>query len=324
MLETLDTVRTLQRKLYLKAKREPTFRFYALYDKVYRHDILEKAYRLVRSSNGSPGIDDVSFKMVEQGVGINQFLTELGKDLKEGTYKASPVMRVMIPKSDGGQRPLSIPIIKDRVAQMAVKLVIEPIFESDFVETSYGFRPKKGAHDAINEITHALLSGHTQVIDADLSKYFDTIPHAKLMKIVAERICDKGILKIIKMWLKAVIIEVDKRGKFYPHVQPAPKSVRKIKQAVKEVTGRTYTSIPMEDVIMLVNRKVRGWTNYFHYRNSSRRLSYVKNFVETRVTIHLRKRHKIRNYYRGFNLFPRRELYNKYGLYKIPTTAKWV
>ena len=172
MLETLDTVRTLQRKLYLKAKREPTFRFYALYDKVYRYYILEKAYRLVRSSNGSPAIDGVSFKMIEQGIGINQFLAELGKDLKEGTYKASPVMRVMIPKSDGGQRPLSIPFIKDRVAQMAVKLVIEPIFESDFVETSYGFRPKKGAHDAINEITHALLSGHTQVIDADLSKYF--------------------------------------------------------------------------------------------------------------------------------------------------------
>ena len=144
MLETLDTVRTLQRKLYLKARREPTFRFYAVYDKVYRHDILEKAYRLVRSSNGSPGIDDVSFKMVEQGVGVNRFLAERGKDLKEGIYKASPVMRVMIPKSDGGQRPLSIPIIKDRVAQMVVKLVIEPIFESDFVETSYGFRPKKG------------------------------------------------------------------------------------------------------------------------------------------------------------------------------------
>ncbi len=213
MLETLDTVRTLQRKLYLKAKREPTFRFYALYDKVYRRDILEKAYRLVKTSDGSPGIDGISFKMIGQEVGTNQFLAELGKELKEGTYKTSPVMRVMIPKSDGGQRPLSIPIIKDRVAQMAVKLVIEPIFESDFVKTSYGFRPKKGAHDAINAITHAMLSGHTQVIDADLSKYFDTIPHAKLMKIVAERICDKGILKIIKMWLKAVVIEVDKRGK---------------------------------------------------------------------------------------------------------------
>ena len=114
-------------------------RFYAVYDKVYRHDILEKAYRLVRSSNGSPGIDDVSFKMVEQGVGVNRFLAERGKDLKEGIYKASPVPNLMV-----GQRPLSIPIIKDRVAQMAVKLVIEPIFESDFVETSYGFRPKKG------------------------------------------------------------------------------------------------------------------------------------------------------------------------------------
>ena len=211
-LITPETIRTLQRKLYRKAKQEPSCRFHALYDKVYWADILEFAYRLVRANKGSAGIDGVTFEAIEESEGAAAFIAELQEALRNKTYKPDPVKRVMIPKSDGSQRPLGIPTIRDRVAQMAAKLVIEPIFEADFCETSYGFRPKKSAHDAVNDVTYAMNTGYTEVIDADLSKYFDTIPHANLMKVVAERICDGEILRLIQMWLKAPIMEMDKDG----------------------------------------------------------------------------------------------------------------
>ena len=172
-LVTPDTIRTLQRKLYAKAKQEPAYRFYALYDKISREDILSHAWRLVRSNRGSPGIDGISFEAIETGIGVETFLKDLARDLKDKTYRAQPVRRVMIPKADGSQRPLGIPTLRDRVAQMAVKLIIEPIFEADFCEHSYGFRPKKSAHDAVGDIANALWAGYTQVIDADLSKYLD-------------------------------------------------------------------------------------------------------------------------------------------------------
>jgi RNA-directed DNA polymerase len=212
MLTTPEGIRTLQRKLYTKAKQEPAYRFYALYDKVWRADILSHAYRLVRANKGSPGVDGISFEVIEQTTGIDAFLSELAQDLKDKTYHPKPVRRVMIPKADGSQRPLGIPTIRDRVAQMAVKLVIEPIFEADFCSNSYGFRPKKSAHDAVDEIAEALHRGYTQVIDADLSKYFDSIPHAKLLAVVAERIVDGGILHLIKLWLKAPVIGEDEDG----------------------------------------------------------------------------------------------------------------
>ena len=172
-LTTPDTIRTLQRKLYAKAKQEPAYRFYALYDKLYREDILSHAWRLVRSNRGSPGMDGISFEAIESGIGVETFLRDLARDLKDKTYRAQPVRRVMIPKADGSQRPLGIPTLRDRVAQMAVKLIIEPIFEADFCEHSYGFRPKKSAHDAADDIANTLWAGYTQVIDADLSKYLD-------------------------------------------------------------------------------------------------------------------------------------------------------
>jgi RNA-directed DNA polymerase len=212
MLTTPESIRTLQRKLYTKAKQEPAYRFYALYDKVWRADILMQAYRLVRANKGSPGIDGMNFEDIEQKTGIETFLTELAQDLKDKTYNPSPVRRVMIPKDDGSTRPLGIPTIRDRVAQMAVKLVIEPIFEADFCPNSYGFRPKKSAHDAIDAIAEALNRGYTKVIDADLSKYFDSIPHAKLLAVVAERIVDGAILHLLKLWLKAPVIGEDEDG----------------------------------------------------------------------------------------------------------------
>lgn len=213
MLTTPEKIRTLQRKLYCKAKQEPACRFHALYDKIYRADILSHAYNLVRANKGSAGIDGVTFEAIEDGEGVTAFLTELTEALRNKTYQPAPVKRVMIPKKDGKQRPLGIPTIRDRVAQMAVKIIIEPIFEADFCKTSYGFRPKKSAHDAVDDVTYALNTGHTEVIDADLSKYFNTIPHANLMVVVAERICDGAILHLIQMWLKAPVMEVDKDGK---------------------------------------------------------------------------------------------------------------
>jgi RNA-directed DNA polymerase len=211
-LITPNSIRTLQRKLYAKAKQEPAYRFYALYDKITREDILSHAWRLVRDNRGSPGVDGMSFEFIESGKGVETFLRDLARSLQDKTYRAQPVRRVMIPKADGSQRPLGIPTIRDRVAQMAVKLIIEPIFEADFCPHSYGFRPKRSAHGAVDDIANTLWAGYTQVIDADLSKYFDSIPHAKLMSVVAERIVDGGILHLIKEWLKAPVIGEDENG----------------------------------------------------------------------------------------------------------------
>ena len=436
-LSTPDNIRTLQRKLYRKAKQEPVFRFYALYDKVYRADILRHAYDLVRANKGSAGIDGVTFEAIEATEGAAAFVAALAEALKSKTYKPDPVKRVMIPKNDGSQRPLGIPTIRDRVAQMAVKLVIEPIFEADFCETSYGFRPKKSAHDAIDDVAHSLHRGYTEVIDADLSKYFDTIPHAKLMTLVAERISDGEILRLIKLWLTAPVVEVDKDGtkrnigggkgnrqgtpqggvispllaniylhlldriwqrrqlqqrlgarivryaddivvlckrgseqpmatlrhilermdlslnetktrtvdayggKFdflgfeihmgrsrrtgnhYPHVQPSKKAIKAIKDRVTKLTKRTRTLVPLEGLVAEVNVTVRGWVNHFHYRNCSKTFAGLRRHVEIRLQTHLRRRHKIRDRRSGYMRFVSRDLYEKYGLYKVPTTAGW-
>ena len=437
LLTTPDEIRTLQRKLYTKAKQESAYRFYALYDKVWRADILMFAYRLVRANKGSPGIDGMNFDDIEQKIGVDRFLLELAQDLKSKTYHPSPVRRVMIPKADGSQRPLGIPTIRDRVAQMAVKLVIEPIFEADFCPNSYGFRPKKSAHDAVDEIAEALHQGYTQVIDADLSKYFDSIPHAKLLAVVAERIVDSAILHVIKLWLKAPVIEEDKdgtkknvgggkanskgtpqggvispllsncylhlfdriwekhhlrwklkarivryaddfvvlcagavdaplttvrhvldrldltlnetktrivdarqesfnflgfairvskglkSGKSYPHVCPAPKSLAKIKDRITHTTARERAPIPLEAIVGSMNASLRGWSGYFHYRNSNGVLEKVKTHAEECLRKHLMKRHKVKDRGIGLGRFPSQQLYAKYGLYKVPTKAGW-
>src|SRR5689334_19554362 len=211
-LATPDRIRTLQRKLYLKAKAEPDFRFYLLYDKVHRTDILTHAYRLARANGGAPGVDGETFATIE-AAGLEEWLTGLGKTLRERTYRPTPVRRVMIPKPNGGERPLGIPTIRDRVVQTAVKLVIEPIFEADLEPNTYGYRPKRSAGDAIKAVHALLREGYTEVVDADLSKYFDTIPHDQLMRSVARRIVDKHILRLIKMWLRAPVEETDKDGR---------------------------------------------------------------------------------------------------------------
>lgn len=437
MLTTPESIRTLQRKLYRKAKQEPAYRFYALYDKVYRDNILSHAYRLVRANKGSAGVDGVSFEAIENAEGETAFIAELQEALKSKSYAPSPVKRVMIPKADGSKRPLGIPTIRDRVAQMAVKLVIEPIFEADFCDSSYGFRPKKSAHDAVKDIGYALNCGYTDVIDADVSKYFDSIPHAKLLAVVAERIVDGAILHIIRMWLKAPVVGEDgdgtrrnigggkantqgtpqggvispllanlylhlldrrwkrqhlqrrlearlvryaddfvvlcrkgteqpiavirrgldrlglrlneqktrvvnakaesfdflgfefrmraswRTGKTYPHVKPSKKSLQKIKSEMTVLTHRRLSVLPLPVVMKRVNQALVGWVGYFHYRNCSRSLEQLRAHAEQRVRTHLCKRHKVRSRWEGYNRFPNKLLYEKYGLFKVPTTAGW-
>ena len=395
------------------------------------------AYRLVRANKGSPGIDGVSFEAIESAEGVEAFTLKLAQDLKERTYQTGAVRRVNIPKGDGTTRSLGIPTIRDRVAQMAMKLVIEPIFEADFCPTSYGFRPQKSAHDAVDDIADALYQGYTAVIDADLSKYFDSIPHQKLLAVVAERIVDGGILHLIKQWLKAAIIEEDpdgtrrhvgggkrnsigtpqggvispmlsncylhlldriwqrhgldrklgarivryaddfvvlckhgveaplhavrtildrlelkmnedkshivdakqasfnflgfeigqrtswKSGKRYTHIAPAAKSIAKLKARIKALTARERTPVEFSEVVRAVNSTLRGWTGYFHYRNSSHAMTKVKTHAEERLRTHLMKRHKVKDRGTGLGRFPSELLYARYGLYKVSTKAGW-
>ena len=203
-LKTPDAIRTLQRKLYEKAKSEPGFRFYLLYDKVWRADILRHAYDLVYANKGAPGVDGMTFDQIEAS-GLENWLTGLGEELRAKTYRCQPVRRVMIPKPGGGERPLGIPTVRDRVVQTAAKLVLEPIFEADLDPAAFGYRPKRGAGDAIQAVLTLLRLGHTDVVDADLSKYFDTIPHHELMRSIALRIVDRDVMALIKQWLMAPV-----------------------------------------------------------------------------------------------------------------------
>ncbi len=210
-LETPIKIRMLQRKLYWKAKEEPSYRFYLLYDKIYREDILALAYALAKSNRGAPGVDGQSFAAIESQ-GLQEWLIGIRNDLRAKTYKPQPVRRVMIPKPGGGERPLGVPTIRDRVVQTAAKLVLEPIFEADLEPEAYGYRPKRSAHDAIKRVHKLLCEGYTDVVDADLSKYFDKIPHRELIQCVARRIVDREVLRLIKMWLKAPVEERDEQG----------------------------------------------------------------------------------------------------------------
>ena len=431
-----ERVSALQRKLYLKAKHQPTFRFYSLYDKVYRSDVLQHAYDLVRQNRGSPGIDRETFETIETGKGRGAYLQELQETLQAETYRAQPVKRAEIPKANGETRPLGIPCIKDRIVQMAVKLIIEPIFEADFSPHSYGFRPQRSAHQAMDDITTGLLQGHVQVIDADLSKYFDMIPHDKLLKTVAERISDGTLLGLIKQWLKVVvikeekgkrtymgggkkgrkgtpqggvispllaniylnildriwerhqlakkhkarlvryaddmvilcarettvpyailqtileklelplneektqirdsrvekfgflgfsigIIKSEKSGKNFPMIEPSDKSMRVIKQKIKYYTRRDMNPVPIEHIVDKLNQTARGWSNYFHYGHSHRKMRKIKYYMEESLRLHLRYRHKLNNRGAAYTRFPRRFICDHLGLYKVPTTPAW-
>lgn len=211
-LATPDKIRAFQKKLYEKAKGEPKFRFYQLYDKVYREDILSHAWKIARANGGAPGVDGKTFTDIEAD-GLEKWIEALRRELHDRTYKPDPVRRVTIPKPGGGERPLGILTIRDRVAQTAVKLVIEPVFEADFEDSAYGYRPGRSALDAVKLTHESMKAGYTDVVDADLTKYFDSIPHDKLMWAVRQRITDVHLLRLIEMWLKAPVEETDDHGK---------------------------------------------------------------------------------------------------------------
>jgi len=267
-LATPSKIRDLQIKLYRKAKNEPGFRFYQLYDKVYREDILNHAYALAKANAGAPGVDRESFEDIESR-GLAEWLNGLGKELHDKTYQPQPVRRVMIPKPGGGERPLGIPTIRDRVAQTAAKLILEPIFEADLEPSAYGYRPRKSAQDAVQKVDELLHEGYTDIVDADLSRYFDTIPHSELMQCVARRIVDRQMLHLIKMWLKVPVEERDESGK-------------------RRLTGGkdNHRGTPQGGVIspalanLYMNRMLKGWRQTKRgERFRARIVNYADDFV---------------------------------------------
>jgi RNA-directed DNA polymerase len=432
-LTTPDKIRDLQIKLYRKAKNEPGFRFYQLYDKVYREDILLHAYLLAKANDGAPGVDGESFEDIESR-GREEWLNGLRKDLHDKTYKPQPVRRKMIAKPGGGERALGIPTIRDRVAQTAAKLILEPIWEADLEPNVYGYRPRKSAQDAIQKVDELLHRGYTNIVDADLSKYFDTIPHSELMQCVARRIVDGQMLHLIKMWIKAPVEERDEKGKrrltggkdqdrgtpqggvvspalanlymnrmlkgwrqtrrgeqfrahlvnyaddfvilsrgkakealewtrgvlerldlslnekktslrnarqerfdflgytFGPHINPrdggeyigyspSNKSVGRIKQKVGELLERR-NGAPWKEVCQKLNRKLRGWQQYFNCGSKGRAYRAVDEYVYDRVRNFLRRRHKVSS--QGTRQFPGEQVYGSLGVFRLrgPRTAR--
>jgi RNA-directed DNA polymerase len=262
-----DQVERLRKKLYEKAKREPAFRFYSLYDKVCWVKTLERAYRQAKANAGAAGVDGVRFEDIE-AYGVEGWLAELRQELVEETYRPHPVRRVMIPKPGGGERPLGIPTIRDRVAQTAVVLLLEPIFEADFEDNVYAYRPERSAHDALAEVKKRLYEGQQHVVDADVTQYFDTIPHAELLQSVARRVADGKILHLLKLWLKSPVEERDERGN-------------------RRMTGgkKSKQGTPQGGVIspllanIYINRLLRHWRKTGACERLGQIVSYADDFV---------------------------------------------
>jgi len=268
-LTTPSSVQKLQTALHAKAKEAPNFRFYALYDKVYRKDVLIYAYERCEANGGAAGVDNQTFEDIDR-YGKERWLDELTQELKSRSYQPQPVRRVYIPKPDGKQRPLGIPTIRDRVVQTAVVLVLEPIFEADLEPEQYAYRTDRSALDAVQQVHKLINAGHGQIVDADLSSYFDSVPHAELMKSVARRVVDGAMLHLIKMWLEAPVEETDERG-------------NKRRSTRNRDEGRgTPQGSPISPVLsnLYMRRFVLGWKKLGHEK---RWKAYIVNYADDLV-----------------------------------------
>lgn len=268
-LTTPPSVQKLQTALHAKAKEAPSFRFYALYDKVYREDILAFAYECCKANGGAAGVDDQTFEDIEAH-GLKRWLDELTQELKSRTYQPQPVRRVYIPKPDGKQRPLGIPAIRDRVVQTAAVLVLEPIFEADLQPEQYAYRSDRSALDAVKRVHKLINTGHGQVVDADLSGYFDSVPHAELMKSLARRVVDGAMLHLLKMWLEAPVEETDEHG-------------NKSRSTRNRDEGRgTPQGAPISPLLsnLYMRRLVVGWKKLGH---ETRLKAYIVNYADDLV-----------------------------------------
>ena len=269
-LSTPESVQKLQTALHAKAKDSPGFRFYALYDKVYRKDVLAFAYACCKANGGAAGVDHQTFEDIE-AYGEERWLDELSQELKSRTYQPLPVRRVYIPKADGKtQRPLGIPAIRDRAAQTAAVLVLEPIFETDLQPEQYAYRRDRSALDAVRHVHRLINTGHREVVDADLSSYFDEIPHAELLKSVARRVVDGAMLHLIKMWLEAPVEETNDKGNTH-------RSTRNRDQGRGTPQGSPIS--PMLSNIYM-RRFVLGWKLLGHEK---RLKAYIVNYADDLV-----------------------------------------
>jgi group II intron reverse transcriptase/maturase len=268
-LPTLETVQKLQAALHAKAKGDSHYRFYSLYDKVTRKDVLWTAWRRCLINGGAPGVDDQTFADIE-AYGVTKWLEELAEALRTKTYQPQAVRRVYIPKPDGKQRPLGIPTIRDRVVQTAVLLVLEPIFEADLQDEQYAYRPERSALDAVQAVHQLLNTGHTEVVDGDLSGYFDSIPHTELMQCVARRVSDKALLHLVQLWLDAPVEERDARGRVH-------RTTRN-----KDEGKGTPQGAPISPLLsnLYMRRFVRGWkTLGYEQKFQARIVNYADDFV---------------------------------------------
>ncbi|RZU38879.1 group II intron reverse transcriptase/maturase [Edaphobacter modestus] len=427
-LTILTSVQKLQMALHAKAKESPDFRFYALYDKVYRTDVLVYAYQRCKANRGAAGMDNQTFEDIEQ-YGVERWLDELAQELKSRTYQPQPVRRVYIPKPDGKQRPLGIPTIRDRVVQTAAMSVLEPIFEADLQPEQYAYRADRSALDAVRHVHKLINTGHRKIVDADLSSYFDSVPHAELMRSVARRVVDGAMLHLIKMWLEAPVEETDehgnqrrsvrnrdegrgtpqgapispllsnlymrrfvlgwkelgyearweayivnyaddlviccrtgakqaldtmqkmmsklkltvndsktrvcsvpeekfdflgytfgqcyspKTGRAYLGTVPARKRVRRIRGEIREMTGRSTTSLDPLTIVTKLNRTMCGWANYFCLGPVSTAYRAVDGYAAMRLRLWLRTKHKLSG--RANGMFPDTHLYGALGLVRL-------
>jgi RNA-directed DNA polymerase len=433
-LRTPPKLKRLQATLYHKAKHEPSYRFYALYDKVWRTDILAHAYALNRQNGRAPGVDGQTFADIE-AYGVERWLADLQEEVRTERYHPQPVRRVMIPKASGvGERPLGLPPIRDRVVQAAAKLVLEPIFEAEFDDAAYGYRPGRSAEQAVRKVHEALWQNHSEVIDADVSAYFDTIPHRELLKCVARRVSDRKLLRLIKVWLKAPVEVRDARGRTqltggkkakrgvppggvlspllsvlymhrfikafrkaeldrrfgavlvvyaddfvvlcqrnahevlasirrwfttmglelnerktsvkqarheafdflgytftmlyshktgvrYPGATPSKKAIQRLKHDLRGWVTRTNPR-PTDEMVATLNRKLRGWANYFRYGSVQRVRQNLESFVYQRMRGFLRRRHQVQT--RASRRFSQRYVFRELGVVSLPALGRSV